>query len=457
MTYKTSIRVMDADVRAPPQRAVVTSISTVAPSKPVGSVAAFLCVALFLLSLPTETGAWYWGTEAFASLYTQSVKSVVPQYTLWAILPFAVMLHVSKFGLKYYNRSIGIFYPFLFIGFLSAFQGVFPLTSLRLMIFWSACASVGVVTAGGLTFRAVARLLFYTVLVELILSIILALFFKSAGLAHDPRGAGGLTWRGVFVNHIVMGAMGGWGLVFILFRKHVGWIPTFAMLACSLLCQYEAHAVGPIIATAASLGFAAAVAFLRRTTLPTASKAMMLGLGFIVTASAIVFVMPTIFGALGRDTTLTGRTEIWQLYIPRALERPILGHGPGSFNGPSPITNELFYRLINFGPIRTPHNMYIALLGEAGFLGLAAMLGALFYIAFILPFRSQNLATLVCSAGAMLIMINGLAETDMVYTPSASFFLFITLLAIRGKAPKSPQDQPGRILKMGTSLRSNAI
>jgi O-antigen ligase len=338
--------------------------------------------------------------------------------------------------MTYYKRTLGIFVPFLIIGLVSAFQGIFPIISVHLMTLWLACASVCVVVAGGLNTRQVARLLFYSVLIELVLSIILAVLFKSVGTSHDSRVSAGVSWNGVFQGRILLGMMASWGLLLSLFRKYVGWIPSLVMAACAALCLYESHAAGDVVAAASSLAFAVAIMLLRRTTLSTVSKAWTLGLGSLAAVTGVLTLSPIILKALGRDATLTGRTEIWQAYIPRALERPILGQGPGSFSVPSQVTAELFYRLAQWGDIRTPHSMYIALLGEVGVLGLAAALGAWFYVAFVLPFRTQNLTTLICGAGAVLIMVNGFSESSMLYEPSLSLFIFLMLFASRNDAPK---------------------
>jgi len=436
MTSKSHIQVLGAVTPPRPRRPPTLSAASDAAA-PGGSLSAILCVLLFLLALPTETGAWYWAGVNQSALSLEGVKSVIPQYTLWAILPFAVILHLNSHGLKYYKRALGIFLPFLIFGVVSAFQGIFPLYSLRLIIFWLACASVCVVVAGGLTLPQVARLLFYAVLLLLVLSIILALFVKNAGISHDSRVAGGAVWSGVFTGRIILGAMAAWGVLLVLLRKYVGWIATLVMLVCATLCLYESHAAGAIVAVATSLAFAVAIIQLRAMTLSTASKVLILGVGSAAAVAIVLTLTPIILTALGRDTTLTGRTDIWQLYLPKALEHPILGQGPGSFSEPSQITAEIFFRLGHLGEIRTPHSMYIALLGEVGILGLLAEVGALLYIAFVLPFRTPNSATLVCGAGAVLTLVGGLAESDMLYQPTLSLFFLMMLFASRGDAPRA--------------------
>jgi len=68
-----------------------------------------------------------------------------------------------------------------------------------------------------------------------------------------------------------------------------------------------------------------------------------------------------ISSALGRDSTLTGRSAIWGYLVPLALSRPILGHGWVGFW--TKETRESFY----FFPA---HNGYLETILATGFVGL---------------------------------------------------------------------------------------
>ncbi|HTG43662.1 MAG TPA: O-antigen ligase family protein [Verrucomicrobiae bacterium] len=63
--------------------------------------------------------------------------------------------------------------------------------------------------------------------------------------------------------------------------------------------------------------------------------------------------------ALGRDTTFTGRTEIWEELIPIAMNSPILGCGYGGF----------WVKPVETG-VNEAHNGYIDVLLEQGIVGL---------------------------------------------------------------------------------------
>ncbi len=90
-----------------------------------------------------------------------------------------------------------------------------------------------------------------------------------------------------------------------------------------------------------------------------------------IIAAGIIFGILTVFSSgtivasftdnVGRDATLTGRTEVWQNLLPVAMKHPILGHGFGGF-----WTAESR----DFFMISEAHSGYLDVLLEIGFAGL---------------------------------------------------------------------------------------
>ncbi|MGB0714231.1 MAG: O-antigen ligase family protein [Phycisphaerae bacterium] len=74
-------------------------------------------------------------------------------------------------------------------------------------------------------------------------------------------------------------------------------------------------------------------------------------------------------GALGRDTTLTGRTELWELVWAEAMKHPWAGTGLGAFWVPMKG-----YELTGTWNPRQSHNSYLDLFNELG------LVGAVFFI-----------------------------------------------------------------------------
>jgi len=100
--------------------------------------------------------------------------------------------------------------------------------------------------------------------------------------------------------------------------------------------------------------------------------------------------------ALGRDDTLTGRTEVWAAILPARTQQPLLGYGFGSFW--TDARRQLY-------DIPTAHNGYLDILLELGEAGLA------FYTAWLLSCARQLHRALVldyewASLGICLLLMS---------------------------------------------------
>ena len=98
-----------------------------------------------------------------------------------------------------------------------------------------------------------------------------------------------------------------------------------------------------------------------------------LGAGILMTIVAIIIIfgIVTLFAggsnlkfyvsSVGRDPTLTDRTQIWASLLPVAMQRPILGRGVGGFWTTRTITEFI---------IREGHSGYLDVLLNLGFVGI---------------------------------------------------------------------------------------
>ena len=93
-------------------------------------------------------------------------------------------------------------------------------------------------------------------------------------------------------------------------------------------------------------------------------------LALVLTASSFMLFGGTASGAnaLGRDATLTGRTNIWAAVIPMA-PNPLVGAGFESF-WLSPRVHERLAKLFPGLPLNEAHNGYIEVYLELGWVGL---------------------------------------------------------------------------------------
>ena len=91
-------------------------------------------------------------------------------------------------------------------------------------------------------------------------------------------------------------------------------------------------------------------------------------------------------GLLGRDSTLTGRTNIWAMALENIAERPVLGYGYNAFWNVAPGAERI--NTILHWKVPHAHNGFIDLTLQLGIVGLVLYIG----IYFVAIRRALNLA-----------------------------------------------------------------
>jgi len=156
----------------------------------------------------------------------------------------------------------------------------------------------------------------------------------------------------------------------------------------------------------------------------------------------------------GKDSTFTGRSEIWTLITEHVAVQPWLGSGYGAYwNGPLPGTpSYTFIERMAFYP-GSAHNGYLEILNDLGTVGLVLLL------AYLLCFLRQSLALLAVDRrqGALYLVlfvqqaVTNLSESrwlnalnvDFVIMSLATFGLARSLLDVRLAARSATPPQPG--------------
>lgn len=205
------------------------------------------------------------------------------------------------------------------------------------------------------------------------------------------------AWRGLWPEKNAMG--GNMALGFAAFCAAAALVPKrrwlwsgFAVLALFLVVMSTSKT--SLLCAGLALASVVFVALIRRgplTSLATITAAVV-GAGLV--AGVALFASEVVFQALGKDSSLTGRTEIWEPAMRQARERPLTGYGYGAVwndeSGWGPvawITRQAGFRAYH------AHNSWIAIWLETGFFGLAAV-GLLYLetavLALLAPFRTRG-------------------------------------------------------------------
>jgi O-antigen ligase len=153
----------------------------------------------------------------------------------------------------------------------------------------------------------------------------------------------------------------------------------------------------------------------------------------VIGSAAILFVdnLPFITSTLGRDLTLTGRTELWSVMLELIQERPLLGYG---FNGfwrdwDSDVTAYLWRTLQWECPYG--HNGFMDLLAELGIAGLAVFLLSLTtaYIQGVRWLRiTKNVEGLWTLMYLSFLVIYNISESTLLATNSIFWILYVSTI-----------------------------
>jgi O-antigen ligase len=150
--------------------------------------------------------------------------------------------------------------------------------------------------------------------------------------------------------------------------------------------------------------------------------------GILVTLVAVY--SEPVFTMLGRDPTLTGRTDIWSAVLHSGSERPWLGYGYNAFwqewNGPSAaVLTEIGWEAPN------SHNGLLDLWLELGFAGVGALLIGLISAAragLLSARRAPTIAGLWPLVFLSYLVLINVSMSVLLRPHSLSWILYVALL-----------------------------
>jgi exopolysaccharide production protein ExoQ len=304
---------------------------------------------------------------------------------------------------------------------------LFPLVC-WMSFLWSVAPSATIAYSGMLTFTYLIALQvgMSTPPRVLIRSATLVLVFVAATSALNITGIFSDPWdhrdnlKGVLTSKNGLGHTMVLLILFSLFealRKRerqvfarAGWLMVAALAFVLILLADSAASLA--LGAALGVAFAGTVLFLRNGLKPLIALACLFGIGSVVLV-ALVLIQSSpselLFNALSRDSTMTGRTIIWDIGWNAYSERPVLGYGANGFWNWGRMANLVEVLQSQYGEhLHGFHNLTIELLIMAGPAGLAAFLvGFLLCVAraVALLWRDIELGLLVIAVLTFLFFI----------------------------------------------------
>lgn len=279
-------------------------------------------------------------------------------------------------------------------------------------------------------------------LVLLSASWILALAVPSLGLTQGTYEAGSL--QGVFVHRNLLGFVAVLSIFTCLarIRRATGHLlDSWLLLAGVLLSVTSLIASESRTALVVTGAVVIAVAVVRASGRLHGPRGVTAFLVLLVGISGAWWIFSNyaiLVTAVGRDATLTGRTDIWAAVIAKWLERPFLGYGWGGVWQDSTLADELadsvgfrFYHA---------HSGYIDVALQTGLIGLALMLLLAAHVLrglFARAAATVQVSTLWGVALMFTIALTSLTETVIV---GGAGFVVIVALGIGLSSPNSKEE-----------------
>jgi O-antigen ligase len=221
--------------------------------------------------------------------------------------------------------------PLLLLALISSEWSILPDVTVRRTIALGFTTLFGLWLAARFTWREVVGLVAGASVVLALGSYIAALLAPGFGVHSDIHPG---AWRGLWYEKNTTGAIMAQGALacacasVLSPARRTLWLVGTALCAGLVLLSTSTTALLALLIVGA--GFVT-VAGLRRGGALAVTTSWIVLVVTGVAAGLYAFAPELVFEALGKDATLTGRTDIWGAVLRRVQERPMLGYGFGAF------------------------------------------------------------------------------------------------------------------------------
>jgi exopolysaccharide production protein ExoQ len=225
------------------------------------------------------------------------------------------------------------------------------------------------------------RFLVRAVVTAVLLSIAYVALSPGYGVHQMTDGAQSVhagDWRGLFVHRTALGQMAALSLGLTLYAGSHAFGPTARVgaILASLLCLVMAHSGGGWFSAVILVAFPPLWTFGRHLTRWNGPMTAALAVAALTLAGLLApMLTPLVLHLLGKDATLTGRTNLWRMMAQAAGQKPWLGYGYGT--GFRSIIAGLIQAHSPYGYVPNAQNGYLDVVLNLGLAGLGLALAAL--------------------------------------------------------------------------------
>ncbi len=277
-----------------------------------------------------------------------------------------------------------------------------------------------------------------------VLTILLALGLPHIGVMQEIHPG---AWSGPWIDKNTMGRF--FVVSFAVALGRLGnhppsWASSLLLALVSVALVFMSTSKTALLGVILVSALVCGVFIMRRGPLIAMVFAWVSAMGIAAMIAVMIFAPSVVFGLLGRDSTLTSRTQIWAASERLISQRPVKGFGYGAvWNGrsaSSPVV--LVHQELDFKPVNAHSSWKDARLetGQAGFWALVlAMVFALGAALFSIPWSKSAYWTLPTLA---MLLQTSFAESVLLGSHDTESFLFILLSVLAAGAVGTSVRRP---------------
>ncbi|RCJ22150.1 hypothetical protein A6S26_22575 [Nostoc sp. ATCC 43529] len=258
---------------------------------------------------------------------------------------------------------------------ISGFWSLDPDTTTRRVFGLIGTTFFGVYLASRYTLKEQLKLCTYMLGISAVACFLIVFLMPQYGLGSDDHAT---AWRGIYSQKNILGrrfALSGAIFFFLaMTTRQNRWVSWLGYIASGILVLFSSSTTSLgnlLIVTGAFLVYHRILRFRYTTLIPT--------LTFIGTISMVFYALfvtyaEQILGSVGKDTTLTGRSEIWPAVLEMIERKPLLGYGYGAFWFGADTSGAAYVQESIGWPAPTAHNGFLDLWLAVGLVGVLVFL-----------------------------------------------------------------------------------
>ena len=360
---------------------------------------------------------------------------------LWfGIYTITFLLLLSRLGqvtwAAYQDKLICLL---LALALVSVFWSASPYVTLRRNMALLGSSAFGIYLASRFTWQELIKLIAWALGLSAVLSLGFVLFLPSYGIHHDLYHSG--VWRGIYVHKNALGRfMSFAALTWLLYsisntRDRVLGLIFYTISTEILFLSASKTSIIIFILLLFPLMIYLFRTERRRYVLPVILIALIIGSSAFLlinksAASAISLGPNLISVSLPEvDSTLTGRTVLWQAVWDMIEQRPLLGYGYSAFWLGYEEPSGHLWRILHWEPPNA-HNGYLDLWLQLGLVGLVffiiSLIGNMFKTIVLLR-RKMGRSQCFCLLFLLFIIIGNFAESFILVQNCIFWILYVTI------------------------------